>query len=185
MSQVRNLPRIARYPRRSLRDGASPPVVRLSVLLIADETDDRTTRSSAYLSRARSAQLEGRCSSAGCVRGHVCDACSAWAAGSQCAGAGAGVSHTFLSYSAAPWSHFRLRVGWHRSRFGPNCSASVVEPTTTPAKRCCARGRRQAHMPRARARGSCTSCQEVTPGGSTVMSIKLVYTELEYEFNLN
>ena len=56
----------------------------------------------------------------------------------------------------------------HRSRFGPNCSASVVEATTTSAKRCCARGRRQAHMPRARARGSCTSCQEVTPGASTV-----------------
>ena len=85
--------------------------MRLSVLLIADETDDRTTRSSGYLSRARSAQLEGRCSNAGCVRGHVCHACSAWAAGSQCAGAGAGVSHTFLSYSAAPWSHFRLRIG--------------------------------------------------------------------------
>ena len=85
--------------------------MRLSVLLIADEADDRTTRSSGYLSRARSAQLEGRRSNEAYVRGHVCHACSAWAAGSQCAGAGAGVSHTFLSYSAAPWSHFRLRIG--------------------------------------------------------------------------
>ena len=44
----------------------------------------------------------------------------------------------------------------HRSRFGPNWSAPAVEPTTTPAKRCCARGRRWARMPRARARGFVT-----------------------------
>ena len=56
----------------------------------------------------------------------------------------------------------------HRSRFGPNWSAPAVEPTTTPAKRCCARGRRLARMPRGRARGGCASCQEVTPGASTV-----------------